>query len=128
MSDAFAFRKLLKLCRFKFFENKKSQKMIVFFPSMRSKNVRENPPHGGYFPRISWRGEFQKNYNVLYIADPFEDHPLYKEIGGSWFISPEGETMIPCLAECLKEVMQELNLNKIVMWGSSMGGYPYASR
>lgn len=102
---------------FKEFINSKSNKAIFFLPSVRSKPVYP------YYPRISWANELNKNYNVFYIADPYQNEDVYTDSGGSWFISPNGESCLNQLSAFIKDLCHKYGLEEILFYGSSMGGY-----
>lgn len=75
-----------------------------------------------YFPRISWAEEL-KLHNILYISDPYQPFSQYKTPMGSWFISPDGELTLNFLAEKIKKFIEQINVDNVIFYGSSMGGY-----
>lgn len=99
------------------FLNPSSRKAIFFLPSVRSK------PIYPYYPRISWANELSPLYNVFYVADPYQNDAIYTASGGSWFISPDGKSCLKELSECIKRTCLKNNIDDILFYGSSMGGY-----
>ena len=106
-----------KYCENLFFRSPGSDVLLVFLPSVNGKSVYP------YFPRKSWADALAKKYNVLYISDPYQPLPQYKESMGSWFISPDGKLTLEVLAKALVEVKKNIGAREIVLYGSSMGGY-----
>lgn len=104
-------------CENLFYENKNSNELLVFLPSVNGKG---NYP---YYPRISWAHDLAKKYNVLYLSDPYQNNPLYKVPMGSWFISPDGRSTISEVAEKINILVDRLAIEKVLFYGSSMGGY-----
>ncbi|MCB8776052.1 hypothetical protein LJE17_00755 [Planktothrix agardhii 1031] len=84
----------------RFYENTHSKQLIVFLPSVRAKKIYP------YYPRIGWSESLNKDFNLLYIADPFQDMEIYQEAGGSWFICPEGKSVLPDLALKINEFVK----------------------
>lgn len=101
----------------RFYENTHSKQLIVFLPSVRAKKIYP------YYPRIGWSESLNKDFNLLYIADPFQDMEIYQEAGGSWFICPEGKSVLPDLALKINEFVKNQNFADVYFYGSSMGGY-----
>ncbi|WP_429141265.1 hypothetical protein [Aeromonas hydrophila] len=99
------------------FINPRSNRAIFFLPSVRSK------PIYPYYPRISWANELNSYYNVFYIADPYQNEDVYKDSGGSWFISPSGVSCLNELSSFIKDLCVKHALDEILFYGSSMGGY-----
>lgn len=100
-----------------FFQNDASRRLFVFLPSVRSK------PIYPYYPRINWATQFAATCNVLYVADPFQDMPFCQKEGGSWFVSPQGHSVLPQLGDWIASLARDRNCTEIVLYGSSMGGY-----
>lgn len=108
---------LYGICESKFFRNINSKKLVVFLPAVNGKNVYP------YYPRITWASELASKVNVLYVSDPYQPREEYKEPMGSWFISPEGESALPIIAEKLAEFLKSNDIAEVLFYGSSMGGY-----
>ncbi len=104
-------------CENLFYENKDSKKLLVFLPSV---NGRGDYP---YYPRISWGRELAKKYNVLYLSDPYQNNSLYETPMGSWFISPQGKSTIKEIADKVNLLVNRFEIEQVVFYGSSMGGY-----
>lgn len=104
-------------CKNAFLRSPKSKELLVFLPSVNGKAIYP------YYPRRSWGDELVKNYNVLYISDPYQPLSQYQEPMGSWFISPNGQSTLNILAEKISILKNEIGARKIVFYGSSMGGY-----
>jgi hypothetical protein len=106
-------------CKNRFFqsEDKDSKKLLVMLPAVNNSN---NFP---YFPRISWGPELSKKYHVLYVSDPYQHHPCYSSVGGSWFISPDGVPSLVALADKINSLKTHHGLDDVLFYGSSMGGY-----
>jgi len=104
-------------CQNVFLRSSNSNKLLVFLPSVNGKAFYP------YYPRRSWGEELARNYNVLYVSDPYQPLPQYKEPMGSWFISPEGDSTIKTLSEKISQLKKEINVNDVIFYGSSMGGY-----
>jgi hypothetical protein len=68
--------------------------ICIFMPSVIPEGKKLYP----YYPRISWRQKLL-DIDTLYIADPFQHLDEYQETGGSWFISPDGVSVLPSIAE-----------------------------
>ncbi len=98
-------------------QNAQCSKLLVFLPSVNGKGVYP------YFPRLSWGKELSKEYNVLYISDPYQPLELYNESMGSWFISPDGILTLETLARQIEKLIIDFDLNDVLFYGSSMGGY-----
>ena len=93
------------------------RKLVVFLPAVTNKAIFP------YFPRISWRLDLVEDADVLYLADPYQQLPEYKESMGSWFISPEGKSLLPSIVEAFNSNEVQDKYENIVFYGSSMGGY-----
>ncbi|MFM6305346.1 hypothetical protein [Planktothrix sp.] len=93
-----------------------SDVLCIFMPSVRAKKIYP------YYPRLSWRQKLS-HIDTLYIADPFQELDEYQEAGGSWFIDPDGISVLPLIAESLKKYVDKNHYQKIIIYGSSMGGY-----
>ena len=104
-------------CQNAFIKSSSSDILLVFLPAVNNKNIYP------YYPRKSWGEELSKVYNVLYISDPYQPLPEYKDSMGSWFISPEGKSTLGMLAEKIEVFMREISAKNVVFYGSSMGGY-----
>lgn len=104
-------------CENAFIKSPNSNTLLVFLPAVNGKNIYP------YYPRRSWGKELSENYNVLYISDPYQPFPDYKEPMGSWFISPDGDSTITVLAEKIKLFMEDISVENVIFYGSSMGGY-----
>ncbi|MDX1751276.1 MAG: hypothetical protein R3271_13250 [Methylophaga sp.] len=102
---------------FEFFECEKSHELLVFLPSVRNKDIYP------YYPRISWGLEFSKHWNVLYLADPYQNEEAYSEPGGSWYINSEGKSCLSNIASAINELCARFGYKKVLFYGSSMGGY-----
>lgn len=102
---------------YKFIRNENSKKLLVFLPAVNSKDIYP------YYPRVSWGKELSEKCNVLYIADPFQHLPEYKEPMGSWFVSPEGNFVLPKLARLIKDFSLLIDVEDVIFYGSSMGGF-----
>jgi hypothetical protein len=93
-----------------------SDVFCVFLPSGRF-------PHSiSIYPRLAWRKKIPE-FDTLFLADPFQNADIYNEIGGSWFIDPQGNSALPSLAEVLKKHILRSGYRKTIFYGSSMGGY-----
>lgn len=97
--------------------NTNSDCLLVFLPSVRSKDIYP------YYPRLSWSEFFQKHCNVLFLSDPFQTSAYCQEAGGSWFFNRDGSFSLPAIAEWIKDIAAKNKIKKIVFYGSSMGGY-----
>lgn len=104
-------------CQNIFISSSDSNTLLVFLPAVNGKNIYP------YYPRQSWGKELSKRYNVLYISDPYQQLPEYKEPMGSWFISPDGVSTLEILAKKIELFMKEILVENVVFYGSSMGGY-----
>lgn len=91
-------------------------KLLVFLPSATKREDSPNP----YYPRITWYSEMPKDYDCLYIADPFFDQT--RAFGGSWFINPDTKQLdLSKVKECIDKYMKYYE--QVTLYGSSMGGY-----
>lgn len=104
-------------CENLFYKNDDSRKLLVFLPSVNGKGSYP------YYPRISWGRELAEKYNVLYLSDPYQNNPIYKVPMGSWFISPDGKSTIDEIADRINLLVNKLSVEKVLFYGSSMGGY-----
>lgn len=102
---------------FKFFDNPNSDVLLVFLPSVRSKDIYP------YYPRLSWSEYLSRHCNVLYVADPFQTSLCYKDAGGSWFFDENGYFCLPIIGEWIKQLAADNKIRKTIFYGSSMGGY-----
>lgn len=93
-----------------------SDVLCIFMPSVRAKKIYP------YYPRLSWRQKLSQ-IDTLYIANPFQELDEYQEAGGSWFIAPDGISVLPLIAESLKKYIEKIHYQKVIIYGSSMGGY-----
>lgn len=100
---------------YKFISND-SKNIICFLPSVRSKDIYP------YYPRINWGSKYTQ-FDTLYLADPFQEMESYQAAGGSWFISPDGESRLPHISRVLSDFFEEKGYRNILFYGSSMGGY-----
>lgn len=100
---------------FRFFDNG-SENLICFLPAVRSK------PIYPYFPRINW-AEKLREFDCLYLSDPFQNEAPYQGAGGSWFISQNGVSVLGEISEILSRFFDEKKYRNIIFYGSSMGGY-----
>lgn len=110
-------RILADYCDNLFFRSKGSSSLLVFLPSVNGKGVYP------YYPRQSWALELVDRYNVLYVSDPYQLLPQYRNVGGSWFISPDGRSTIDELARRMVAIKGDMDVGDIIFYGSSMGGY-----
>lgn len=108
---------IAEYCENEFHRSECSKTLLVFLPSVNGRGVYP------YYPRHSWASILVKWFNILYISDPYQPLPQYKESGGSWFISPDGEMTLPVLAKKIENFADAIDANNIVFYGSSMGGY-----
>mgnify|MGYP000846258530 CR=1 FL=1 len=99
-------------CRF--FLNAESKNLIVFLPSAQSPNNIHNP----VFHRSSWHGDYS-DQNVLFFSDPSLHHA---KIPGCWFIS-KNHDYPHYLSEIIRTFSSLRGIEKIVIYGSSMGGF-----
>ncbi|MGN1394463.1 MAG: hypothetical protein ACI4V7_10645 [Succinivibrionaceae bacterium] len=125
---------------------KKKNGVVIFFPSFYIKerdtdsiNNNDNSVKWPNFTRYTWSRDLE-NFCTIFVADPFQ----YSKgnAGSSWFIAPNGESIIPEIASYIKSILdikdnteQENNLDfrslfsisqscgPIINYGSSMGGY-----
>lgn len=104
-------------CQNHFIRNCKSDTLLIFLPAVNGKEIYP------YYPRKSWGVELSKDFNVLYISDPYQPLSEYRDSMGSWFISSEGVSTLEILAEKIKKFMIEISVKNIIFYGSSMGGY-----
>lgn len=104
-------------CQNAYFPSKDSDKLLIFLPSVNGKDVYP------YYPRLSWAKELSEKYHVLYISDPYQPLEGYIEPMGSWFVSPEGKLTLIDLANKLKVFINDISVNEVIFYGSSMGGY-----
>jgi hypothetical protein len=98
------------------FYDKHSKNIVCFLPAVRSKDIYP------YYPRINWKDRIQ-NADLLYLADPFQNIDAYQTAGGSWYISPEGKSLLPDLSVALHDFFRTKQYQNVVLYGSSMGGY-----
>lgn len=105
------------ICDSRFFPAKGSKKAIVFMPSANDKGIHP------YFPRLSWQSELSKNANVIYINDPFQHLAEYQIPMGSWYVSPEGEFVLPDISTAIQKFLSDNSIDEVIYYGSSMGGY-----
>lgn len=105
------------ICESKLFRNTNSRKLVVFLPPVNGKKIYP------YYARISWASELVSKVNVLYVSDPYQQREEYKVPKGSWFISPEGESALPVIAERIVSFLKENSIDEVLFYGSSMGGY-----
>lgn len=107
-------RKIDAFCFFR--EN--SSHLIVLLPSAQNKKNKLNP----VFHRWSWAYCFN-NESVIAISDP----SLYfsSEISSGWFISGDEKDLIVEIADFVKKISKALGIDesKIILYGSSMGGF-----
>lgn len=116
--DSFlALESLSEYCDNLFFSSPGSDVLLVFLPSVNGKDVYP------YYPRKSWAGDLVKKYHVLYVSDPYQPLPQYKEPMGSWFISPNGELSLDILAKKIIKLKEQIGVKEVIFYGSSMGGY-----
>lgn len=108
---------LLGICESRLFRNQDSKKLVVFLPPVNNKNFYP------YYARISWAPELAAKVNVLYVSDPYQPLEKYKEPKGSWFISPDGESALPLIAEKIADFSKNNEIDEVLFYGSSMGGY-----
>ena len=94
--------------------------VIIFFTSAKSKIAVEKGIFP-YFSRLSWAKDLSE-FCTIFVADPFELSSLCEESHGSWFIGPDGVSLLPVIANLLTEIIGE-NHGPIITYGSSMGGY-----
>ena len=113
-----------------------SERLVVFFSSV---YIGKNHP---YYPRISWANSLTED--CIFISDPlqypegqdtcglsehFKDEltpekiKAYQVAGGSWFINPNGQSMVGDYVDSLRALITEKKYKKIIFYGSSMGGY-----
>ncbi|VEE15387.1 hypothetical protein [Ectopseudomonas mendocina] len=102
---------------FEFFGCDGSDVLVVFLPSVRNKDIYP------YYPRISWGREFSKFWNVLYLADPYQNDPAYSKAGGSWYIDRSGRSCLAEVSSCVRELCAVRGFKKVLFYGSSMGGF-----
>lgn len=105
------------ICESRLFRNTNSKKLVVFLPPVNGKSFYP------YYARISWAPELAAKVNVLYVSDPYQPLEKYKEPMGSWFISPEGKSALPEIAEKIVDFSNDNGIEEILFYGSSMGGY-----
>ncbi len=91
-----------------------SKGLIVFFPPARPERRSHIKP---YLPRISWHQDIL-GCDALYLGDPFVDDD-WNLSNGSWWLDKNGYTILASLAKHLLS----LNKERILIYGSSMGGY-----
>ncbi|MBV7468724.1 D-glucuronyl C5-epimerase family protein [Aeromonas sp. sif0611] len=103
------------VCNFR----KDSKHTIIFMPSAQPKKDEIQNP---IFHRWSW-SKYLKEQSIITFSDP----SLYgAKLHGGWFISgDENIDYIEEMAVFAKELLIKLNLseNKIIIYGSSMGGF-----
>lgn len=107
----------LTTSEYKFFPCKDSKQAIVFLPSANTKSIYP------YFPRISRQSELAKVANIVYLTDPFQHLEPYKTPMASWYISPQGQSLIPEVVTELKAFLTHHGIEEVLFYGSSMGGY-----
>lgn len=93
-----------------------SDVLCVFLPSGRL------PNSISVYPRLGWRKKLP-DLDLLYLADPFQEVEEFQSIGGSWFISPAGDSALPSIAKTLGEYITKNGYRKAIFYGSSMGAY-----
>lgn len=100
-----------------YFESVSSTNLIVFLPAANGKSIHPR------YPRYKWKNKLNQVANVLYISDPFQCLDIYKEPRGSWYISNEGDFMLPKVAKELKKFIAKQGFKSVLFYGSSMGGF-----
>lgn len=90
--------------------------IIFFLPSAKSDSTRDLYP---YYPRQKWHSELL-DYCVIYISDPC-DKLVEGFSPGSWFFNRD-ESVLPFIKYYILNIV-DLNSKKILVYGSSMGGY-----
>lgn len=117
IDGVFSLESLSEYCENLFFRSPDSDVLLVFLPSVNGRDVYP------YYPRRSWAEGLSKKYNVLYVSDPYQPLPQYKEPMGSWFISPDGELSLGILAQKIINLKEQVGVKEVIFYGSSMGGY-----
>jgi hypothetical protein len=90
--------------------------LCIFLPSGRAPNAIST------YPRLGWKKRLS-GLDILYLADPYQNVEEFKAIGGSWFISREGDSILPVFAEVLNRFIAKSGYRRTILYGSSMGGY-----
>ncbi|MDT8326472.1 MAG: hypothetical protein RQ750_03655 [Roseovarius sp.] len=98
------------------FLDRRSDKLVCFLP-----NVRTGPPNP-YFGRLGW-GQKLPDFDVLYLADPFRDANEPQDLFGSWFVGPDGHSILPQIGKILHKFRTRKCYRDVIVYGSSMGGY-----
>jgi len=99
-----------------FFIDNNKDSLLVFLPAANGKSI--HPRH----PRFKWRDNFKGDCSLLYLSDPYQGFSDYQLSQGSWYINASGGFVLPDLANELYFFIRERNFQKVVFYGSSMGG------
>jgi len=95
-----------------------SEYLICAMPSAQSTKAEVQNP---VFHRWSWYKRFD-NISYISISDP----ALYKaKVAGTWFMSDTDTDIIEEISKFIRELVGIINidLNKVIFYGSSMGGF-----
>lgn len=99
-----------------FFINNDKDNLLVFLPAANGKSI--HPRH----PRFKWKDYFKDDCSLLYLSDPYQGFCDYQSSQGSWYISRSGEFVLPTLANELDAFIKKRGFQKVIFYGSSMGG------
>lgn len=109
LNDKFSFH-----CLFKPYDNKR---LFVLLPSALSSTDRSRP----HFHRARWMKENLFKGNILCVADPLMQ--LYPKMFITWMVGDQNNDYLKNLAKIVKKTADSLNLDEIVFYGSSSGGF-----
>ncbi|GEM_PF-2046909 len=102
---------------FKFRSGTGQDGLLVFLPSARTHHS------WPYYPRLQWEDKFEGHFDVLYLSDPYQESSYAEKFGGSWFVGPDGNSKLWEIAEILRVAIKNRGYEKVIFYGSSLGGY-----
>lgn len=92
--------------------------LIVFLPSAQPRDLLPRVP---YFPRLSWKNEFE-NYDFLVLSDPILRQSSH--IHSSWFLDWDNDILSEVSSFLTRFISnRSYEEENVLFYGSSMGGF-----
>ncbi|MDR7233166.1 hypothetical protein [Agrococcus sp. BE272] len=101
----------------KLFERESSDSLLIFMPSaVAAGNVAHRHPS---FARWQWESHFPQAH-VLAVADP--SMGIAQELRGAWYMHRDHD-VIAAMAVAIERLIVRLGARRVVIYGSSLGGF-----